>query len=618
MKRIVIALVVGFFTVGLAGCFLKGGPPAVGPTSIPPTAVPAGSDRYGVSQGAHRDASLMPRSFELAGQAGIGWIRFGIWYDIASPRPDTLRYKESGFDDQVSKARQEGLQILGMLAFATQWNTSAPPNLPPQADPTHFPPRDYQAWADYVFQTVSRYKDDIQYWEVWNEPDLQSFWAGTPAQYAELLAVTYDAIKRANPQAKVVLGGLALGGRRVNPNFLAEILSDARYPAARYFDIMNFHHYGSRQEARQKMEYVRNALAQVGALDKPIWITETGYSSDPSRQKDPNYQGLEGQAQWLRDMLPYLLGDLRADKVFWYRLYDYPDNFNADVGARYYGLIDNQGNPKPSYFAYQELIESSSPASVPPASATLLAMPKPTPSPAAVVSPIGFTLTYSEENQQLFDNMAQPDDRLAFFRAHVLMGKGWPPRLTQGKVITTWPSWIEARQYEDRWAPYADVFGYDIEADSPPDEIRNVGETINELQAYLADVSQRYGHPIKLSTGLNYNFGTRYVIELARSDEVHLHANELLRLYPREDRHGLNYVEWVIARAAEVRAANPDVDIVVNVLVPEMEAAHALEVAQALLSAMATGRLRFEGFTLWANAEAAKSILSWLRGVPLP
>jgi hypothetical protein len=226
-------------------------------------------------------------------------------------------------------------------------------------------------------------------------------------------------------------------------------------------------------------------------------------------------------------------------------------------------------------------------------------------------------LTHSEDNQQLFDNIAQPDDRLLFFRAHVLTGKGWPPRLIRGKVLTTWPSWTEARQYEDRWAPHAHVFGYDIEADSPPDETRDASKTIRELRAYLDDVSRRYGRPIKLSTGLNYSFGTRHAVALARSDEVHLHANELLRAYPREYPDGLTYVEWVVARAAEVKVVNPNVNIVVAILVPEMEAGRAIEVAQALLSAMAAGRLRFEGFTLWGDADATKIILSWLRGVPL-
>lgn len=47
---------------------------------------------------------------------------------------------------------------------------------------------------------------------MWNEPDLPGFWLGTASQYAQLLAVTYNAIKRADPNAQVLLGGLALGG----------------------------------------------------------------------------------------------------------------------------------------------------------------------------------------------------------------------------------------------------------------------------------------------------------------------------------------------------------------------------------------------------------------------
>lgn len=320
--------------------------------------IPASNDRYGVKLGASRDAIVLPRAIQLAGQAGIGWIHFEIHYSHVNPAPGVFRYEESGYDAQVRKVREQGLQILAMLGFSADWNTTAPDNPPPGLDRWDYPPRDYRAFAEYVFQTVSRYKNDIKYWEVWNEPDLPGFWAGTPAQYAELLAVTYDAVKRADPQAKVCLGGLSLGGSRVDPDFLTKILSDPRYPAARYFDVISFHVFGSpdfREEASRRMNYIRNALAQAGAADKPIWITSAGYSSDPSEQKDPNYQGLEGQAQWLRDQIPYLLG-LGAEKVLWFNLYDRPDM----EGFRYYGLMDNQGNPKPAYFAYKELIQSVS------------------------------------------------------------------------------------------------------------------------------------------------------------------------------------------------------------------------------------------------------------------
>lgn len=87
-------------------------------------------------------------------------------------------------------------------------------------------------------------------------------------------------------------------------------------------------------------------------------------------------------------MLPYLLTDLGADKVFWFQLYDYPAGLRADSSFRYHGLIDNQGNPKPSYFAYKELITSASPATPPPASATPPAKAIQTLGQAAPVSPI--------------------------------------------------------------------------------------------------------------------------------------------------------------------------------------------------------------------------------------
>lgn len=319
-----------------------------------------GNDRYGVSLGAVRDRVVMPRAIQLAGQAGIGWLRMNISHALLQPTPDSpYRFEDAGYDAMVAGARSSGLQILCMLAYVPAWNSTAPPNPSPGAEYWDFPPRDLHAWADYVFQTVSRYKNQIHYWEVWNEPDLRGFWAGTPAQYAKLLAVTYDAIKRADPQAKVLLGGLAMSETETKP-FLTAILSDPNYPAARYFDIMNVHSYSPKEIARRKLEAVRQVLARYGAAHKPLWITEAGYASDPALQRHPGYQaGKESQAQWLRDMLPFLL-QLGAEKVFWFQLYDYPEGFGSDVQFRSHGLIDNQGQPKPSYFAYKDLIQSRS------------------------------------------------------------------------------------------------------------------------------------------------------------------------------------------------------------------------------------------------------------------
>lgn len=191
---------------------------------------PPSENPWGVSFGALvLDPARTPRALELAAAAGIGWVRFTFGYSrIARPDGD---YVFTPYDALVAKAHAEGLQVLGTLGLAAEWNTTAPPGAP---DLIRYPPRDEDAFAEYVARTVAHYPD-IRYWELWNEPDLPGYWHGTPAQYARLLARTYQAVKQANPAAQVVLGGLALGGQRVNPDFLAALLADPDYPAARFF-----------------------------------------------------------------------------------------------------------------------------------------------------------------------------------------------------------------------------------------------------------------------------------------------------------------------------------------------------------------------------------------------
>jgi hypothetical protein len=307
---------------------------------------------YGVSL-SYGYEELPDRAFQLAAQARTGGVRAVLNWSIFEPAPG--RYDWSTFDRLIGHARANGLQMVGGLGYATSWNTTAPPSETRPGRRLMYPPADLESWKRYVANMVVRYRDVVRAWEVWNEPDLGAFWVGTPAQYAELLAVTYDTIKRADPTAKVVLGGLALGGSpgRLNRKFLEEILADPVYPAAQYFDVAAFHHYGPQGEAKRRMEYVKTTLARVGAATKEIWITEAGYTSTPVEQELPAYQGgPEAQARWLRDTLPYLI-QLGASRVFWFQLMDNP---RQNPRAAAMGLLDSNTQPKPAYYAYRELI----------------------------------------------------------------------------------------------------------------------------------------------------------------------------------------------------------------------------------------------------------------------
>ncbi|UKM66517.1 beta-xylosidase [Flavobacteriaceae bacterium GSB9] len=71
------------------------------------------------------------------------------------------------------------------------------------------PPKDYEKWAELVYQWVThcveRYgKEEVEswYWELWNEPNI-GYWQGTTEEYMKLYDYSADAVKRALPTAKM-------------------------------------------------------------------------------------------------------------------------------------------------------------------------------------------------------------------------------------------------------------------------------------------------------------------------------------------------------------------------------------------------------------------------------
>lgn len=175
-----------------AGCVGRG-PDHQTPTATPdPTSppvrapAPAAGNPFGVSMAAGVNDPAIPAALGLAARAGIGWVRIaGTEWSRVEPRKGEFDWWAA--DRIIDLARGLGFEILAPLAYTPQWASSAPTGLPAGLR-TRAPPRDLRDWEAYVAATVSRYRDRVHYWQVWNEPDLAGFWAGTPHEYAELLA----------------------------------------------------------------------------------------------------------------------------------------------------------------------------------------------------------------------------------------------------------------------------------------------------------------------------------------------------------------------------------------------------------------------------------------------
>ncbi len=133
------------------------------------------------------------------------------------------------------------------------------------------PPRDWDRWADLVrdlaAHLVQRYGRDevVSRWsfEVWNEPNLDVFWSGTPEEYFRL----YDVSARA---VKAVDAGLRVGGpSSAAAGWIGELLGhlkDSDLP----LDFLSTHVYGN-----VPLD-LRPVLASFGRAGAPIWWTEWG------------------------------------------------------------------------------------------------------------------------------------------------------------------------------------------------------------------------------------------------------------------------------------------------------------------------------------------------------
>jgi len=224
-----------------------------------------------------------------------------------------------------------GLNILANLSHI--WGNPDPPYA---KNSDSWMPFDEEAWRKFVKEAIRRYGSGavngikIKYWQVENEPNFMPppfvrFRARSAESYAQLLKITYEAIKEADPEAKVLIGGCGGHGWDLGERTLGWYEKVFRVLKGEYMDIFDWHFYGNALGDYRRLGEVIPTLRKVldiyGYEHVPIWITEMGtYSGtldDPQGNPDPStYQGEEEQARDLFKRYVYSLY-LGVRKVFW-------------------------------------------------------------------------------------------------------------------------------------------------------------------------------------------------------------------------------------------------------------------------------------------------------------
>lgn len=138
--------------------------------------------------------------------AGVGFkaVRRGfVWANIEKA-PGEYQFDE--YDRLVDDCEKRGLLVLGCIAL----NNKAFPGVKD--------PEGRKAFAEFAARVVERYKGRPVIWEIWNEPNISSFWgkhgkANTDAfadEYFALVKEVAPAMRKANPEAVILAGSVNL------------------------------------------------------------------------------------------------------------------------------------------------------------------------------------------------------------------------------------------------------------------------------------------------------------------------------------------------------------------------------------------------------------------------
>jgi hypothetical protein len=220
----------------------------------------------------------------LAAWAGFdSVVQVFPWRDL-NPAPGVYAWDAS--DDMVRVANASGLDLVVRLDMPPDWAVVEQGPLP----------FDLPAYADFVEAVAARYRGRVLAYVVWNEPNLAVEWGrgvAEPWAYVGVLGAAYRRIRAADPGALVVAAGLAPTNENSeramdDRDFLRAMVQAG---AAACFDVLAAHDYGYGLPPDDpygahgglnlaRLLDLRQIMTGHGD-DKPIWITELGYTVQP-------------------------------------------------------------------------------------------------------------------------------------------------------------------------------------------------------------------------------------------------------------------------------------------------------------------------------------------------
>lgn len=271
-------------------------------------------DGFGINSDLPRDPYLPwnKRWWTRMFDAGINFIRIGqyenssdytSWEWVERKRGEYSVVPE--LDEYVNSLVENGVHIEIQLLYGNPLYTSPSGHVPqlitPEPGSFHNPDRSIysvfwppktseqiEAFTRYVAWMVNHFRGRVEYYEIWNEPNID-YWnpEPSPEEYGKLFKASAEVLHQTDPQAKIVFGALA----SADVDFAKRALDSCHCSAA--IDVFAYHNYPG---------YGSNVNPEAVRAN-----ADTNASSKPLRDMVRNYPGI------------------RRDLVFW------DDEFNDGI-----------------------------------------------------------------------------------------------------------------------------------------------------------------------------------------------------------------------------------------------------------------------------------------------
>ena len=302
--------------------------------------------------------------------AGSKWVTtMLLWSDI---EPTKGSYDWSSFDTKAQNAQAARMSLFVLFTGNPSWAAALPGG----------PVTDTQDLVHFVTLMAERYDCDgvddapgspcVHYWSFYAEPDNgnidraragKGFWGNNGTGYAAMLSQVAPAIRAADPQAKVFIGGIAYDYFEPNGPFVRSFLTDTlsalnAYPggAEAYIDAVTFHYYPINptwSSIRDKALEIRGIMERHGIGDLPMICPEMGYWSAEEAGSNETVQARRLVQMFVRGM------SVGLEQMSWFAVFDAPPEKVSEYPTEEHGLFpyNDLTHPKQAYYAYRTLVQ---------------------------------------------------------------------------------------------------------------------------------------------------------------------------------------------------------------------------------------------------------------------